>query len=88
MRTSAQAGAVVRTTLESVGSRARGSALLLEAAPPRPNHRAVADAYMRLGILDVAHEHLSAAVKLEPRDAASWDGSRASGATGDSRISA
>ena len=29
---------------------------------------------MRLGIADVAHEHFSAAVKLDAKDAASWDG--------------
>ena len=38
------------------------------------NHRAVAAQYLRHGIKDVAHEHFSAAVKLDARDAASWDG--------------
>ncbi len=33
----------------------------------------MADAYARLGILDEAHEHLTAAVTLNPRDAAAWD---------------
>jgi Flp pilus assembly protein TadD len=37
------------------------------------NHRAVADEYLRLGILDMAHEHLASAVTLNPRDAAAWD---------------
>jgi len=38
------------------------------------NHRVVAAAYMRHGVLDLAHEHFSAAVALEPEDGASWDG--------------
>jgi Flp pilus assembly protein TadD len=38
------------------------------------NHRAVAAAYMRHGVLDLAHEHFSAAVALDPGDGASWDG--------------
>ena len=38
------------------------------------NHRLVAAAYMRHGVLDLAHEHFSAAVALEPEDGASWDG--------------
>lgn len=60
-------------TLESQDPALAKALLLLEAAPSAARHRDVADAYMRLGISDQAHEHLSAAVKLEPRDAASWD---------------
>ncbi len=60
-------------TLEAQDPVLAKALLLLEAAPSAARHRAVADAYMRLGISDQAHEHLSAAVKLEPRDAASWD---------------
>ena len=41
--------------------------------PTAENHRAVADEYMRLGILDTADEYLSDAVKIDPRDAAAWD---------------
>jgi Flp pilus assembly protein TadD len=47
-------------------------ALTLE--PTAANHRAVAAAYVRHGVLDLAHEHFSAAVALEPEDGASWDG--------------
>jgi Flp pilus assembly protein TadD len=47
-------------------------ALVLE--PTAANHRAVAAAYARYGVLDLAHEHFSAAVALEPTDGASWDG--------------
>jgi tetratricopeptide (TPR) repeat protein len=38
------------------------------------SHRAAAGEYVRLRILDKAHEHLSAAVTIDPRDAAAWDG--------------
>jgi Flp pilus assembly protein TadD len=47
-------------------------ALTLE--PTAANHRAVAAAYVRHGVLDMAHEHFSAAVALEPADGGSWDG--------------
>jgi Flp pilus assembly protein TadD len=46
----------------------------VNARPTAANHRAVAAQYLRHGIKDVAHEHFSAAVKLDPRDAAAWDG--------------
>ena len=42
-------------------------------SPTAENHRAVADEYMRLGILDTADQYLSDAVKIDPRDAAAWD---------------
>lgn len=42
--------------------------------PTAANHRLIAAAYMRHGVLDLAHEHFSAAVALEPEDGASWDG--------------
>jgi Flp pilus assembly protein TadD len=60
-------------TLEAQDPTLAKALLLLEAAPSAARHRAVADAYLRLGISDQAHEHLSAAVKLESKDAASWD---------------
>ena len=44
------------------------------AAPSAVTHRAVATQYVRLRVLDVAHEHFSNAVSLDPKDAASWDG--------------
>lgn len=47
---------------------------LLEAGATPARHRLVAREYIRLEILDKAHEHLSAAVKLDRGDAASWDG--------------
>ena len=46
----------------------------VSAQPTAISHRAVAARYVRLGVLDQAHEHFSAAVALDPTDAASWDG--------------
>lgn len=46
----------------------------LKEHPSAAAHRAVAVEYMRLKIEDVAHEHYSAAIKLDTKDAASWDG--------------
>jgi tetratricopeptide (TPR) repeat protein len=48
--------------------------IALEIQPTAVSHRTVAAGYVRLGILDQAHEHFSAAVVLDPTDAASWDG--------------
>jgi Flp pilus assembly protein TadD len=65
-----------RTSVQTVeaSDRALAAALLAAVvAPGGATHRAVADEYMRLGILDKAHEHLSAAVALDPQDAAAWD---------------
>jgi Flp pilus assembly protein TadD len=42
--------------------------------PTAESHRAVAGEYVRLRILDKAHEHLGTAVAIDPRDAAAWDG--------------
>jgi tetratricopeptide (TPR) repeat protein len=54
----------------------RLSAALLELAqqPTAARHRNVALEYRRLGILDVAHAHLRAAVQLDHQDAAAFDG--------------
>lgn len=53
---------------------ALAAALLLVALVPTPeHHRAVADEYRRLRILDAAFDHLSAATRLNPRDAAAYD---------------
>ena len=60
-------------TLETQDPALAKALLLLEAAPSAARHRDVADAYLRLGVSDQAHEHLSAAVKLDPHDAGSWD---------------
>jgi Flp pilus assembly protein TadD len=48
--------------------------ITVKARPSAANHRKVAAQYLRHGIKDVAHEHFTAALKLDSRDAASWDG--------------
>jgi tetratricopeptide (TPR) repeat protein len=63
-------------TVES-WDRELSSALVVLAVAPTPTadqHRRVAFEYRRLGILDQAYAHFAAAVKLDPADAASYDG--------------
>jgi tetratricopeptide (TPR) repeat protein len=48
--------------------------LKLSLSPTAENHRRVAEEYVRLGILDKAHEFLTDALAIDPNDAASWDG--------------
>jgi tetratricopeptide (TPR) repeat protein len=48
--------------------------ITVKARPSAANHRKVAAQYLRHGIKDVAHEHFTAALKLDSRDAAAWDG--------------
>ena len=43
----------------------------------RPTHASevgLAQAYVRAGILDKAHEHFTAAARLDPKDGSAWDG--------------
>jgi Flp pilus assembly protein TadD len=57
------------------GDVALGKALSqVRAWPSAWTHRTTAVHYLRLGISDAAHEHFTAAVKLDSKDAASWDG--------------
>jgi Tfp pilus assembly protein PilF len=48
--------------------------LKLSSSATAENYRRVAEGYVRLGILDKAHEYLTEALALDPDDAASWDG--------------
>lgn len=61
-------------TVEASDPELAAALLLLEAAPTPARHRLVAREYIRLEILDKAHEHLTAAVKQDREDAAAWDG--------------
>lgn len=61
-------------TVEASDPGLSAALLRLTLRPSAAAHRAVAREYVRVGILDVAHEHLSAAVAIDPRDAAGWDG--------------
>jgi Flp pilus assembly protein TadD len=66
--------AAVARTVEA-SDPALGAALALATLRPTSStHRVVAREYMRVGILDKAHEHLTLAVTADPRDAAAWDG--------------
>lgn len=65
---------VIGTTVEARDS-ALATALLGVALRPSPAaHRAVAVEYRRLRIDDQAFDHLRAATRLDPRDAAAYDG--------------
>jgi Tfp pilus assembly protein PilF len=61
-------------TVETSNAALTAALLGVKAHPSAATHRAAAAEYLQLGISDVAHEHFTAAVKLDPKDAASWDG--------------
>jgi tetratricopeptide (TPR) repeat protein len=53
---------------------ALGRALaLLTLDPSAANHRGVAAEYLRVGVRDFAHEHLTEAIRLAPTDGAAYD---------------
>jgi tetratricopeptide (TPR) repeat protein len=60
-------------TVEGQDPALSAALLLLTLSPTPEHHRAVADEYRRLRILDTAFDHLSAATRLDPRDAAAYD---------------
>jgi len=60
-------------TVEASDPALAAALLRVAARPTAESHRAAAGEYVRLRILDKAHEHLSAAVTIDPRDAAAWD---------------
>jgi tetratricopeptide (TPR) repeat protein len=60
-------------TVEGQDPALSAALLLLTLSPTPAHHRAVADEYRRLRILDTAFDHLSAATRLDPRDAAAYD---------------
>jgi len=70
----ARPATVRATTVEASDPELAAALLLLEAAPTPARHRLVAREYVRLEILDKAHEHLTAAVRQDREDAAAWDG--------------
>jgi Flp pilus assembly protein TadD len=61
-------------TVEASDVALTAALITVKARPSAANHRKVAAQYLRHGIKDVAHEHFTAALKLDSRDAASWDG--------------
>jgi len=62
------------TTIEISDPSLAEALAALRIQPTAAAHRTVAARYVQLGVLDQAHEHFSAAVAIEPTDAASWDG--------------
>jgi tetratricopeptide (TPR) repeat protein len=67
-------GAAVGVTLESWDERLSAALVLLTAEPTAEHERDVAAEYRRLGVLDTAYAHLNAATKIDPDDAAAYDG--------------
>lgn len=61
------------TTVESQDPALSAALLRLALIPTAEHHKAVAEEYRRLRILDAAFDHLSAATRLDPRDAAAYD---------------
>jgi tetratricopeptide (TPR) repeat protein len=61
-------------TVESWDPRLSAALVELAAVPTGAQHRRVAAEYRRLGILDQAFAHLTAAVKLDATDASAFDG--------------
>jgi tetratricopeptide (TPR) repeat protein len=60
-------------TVEAQDPALAAALLRLAVIPTSAHHRAVAAEYRRLHILDAAFDHLSAATRLNPRDAAAYD---------------
>ena len=61
------------STLETSDGRLAAALLQLLGVPNAATHRQVAREYRRLRVLDKAHEHFSAAVRLDPIDAESFE---------------
>jgi Flp pilus assembly protein TadD len=63
----------IGTTIESQDRALSAALLALNVAPSAARHRAVAKEYRRLHIDDAAFDHLTAATRLDPADAAAYD---------------
>ena len=60
-------------TVEAQDPELAAALLRLTVVATPEHHRKVADEYRRLRIMDAAFDHLSAATRLDPRDAAAYD---------------
>jgi Tfp pilus assembly protein PilF len=60
-------------TIEARDPKLASALLMLRLLPSAAHHRAAADQYRRLGVLDAAFDHLTAAIRMNPRDAAAYD---------------
>jgi tetratricopeptide (TPR) repeat protein len=61
-------------TVETWDPRLSSALLVLATGPTAERHRRVAAEYRRLGILDMAYSHFTQAARLDPRDAAAYEG--------------
>lgn len=61
-------------SLEGHDSGVRDALAALAAAKSSGAHLRVAEAYMRVGVRDVAYDHYTEAIKLEPRNVVAFDG--------------
>jgi Flp pilus assembly protein TadD len=61
-------------TLEGTDPRLAAALTTLATVPVAASHRLVAEEYMRVGVLDAAHNHFRKALALNRRDAAAHDG--------------
>jgi tetratricopeptide (TPR) repeat protein len=62
------------SSIESSDPVLRDSLAALAFAPTAANHWRVAQAYRTMGVLDQAHDHFRASVRIDPRFAPGWDG--------------
>jgi len=61
-------------TLETRDPALAAALLELMAAPTAERHRAIAERYLELGVLDLAYRHFNDALALNPRDGAAYEG--------------
>lgn len=66
--------AVSGPTIEALDAGLAAALLLLKLLPNGDSHKRVAHEYARLGIFDAAHKHYRAALTIDRRDAAAYDG--------------
>jgi tetratricopeptide (TPR) repeat protein len=69
----AQGAQTLGARIETQDKALANALLALAMVPSAANHRAVADEYRRLHILDTAFDHLTAAVTIDQGDAAAYD---------------
>jgi tetratricopeptide (TPR) repeat protein len=61
-------------SVETTDPELAAARLLVATSPTAEHHRRLAEAYARLGVRDAAYDHFTIALKLNPRDAGSYDG--------------
>jgi len=64
---------VAAPTVEATDVELRDALAVAAAAPSSESHRRAAAQFLRVGITDQAADHLSAAIALDPRDAAAYE---------------